>query len=374
MPADSSRAGLKILVIVLVVAAAAAGWWYFGRPVAHVVTIARGTVANVMPGTVVVEPEKVGPITCEIDGKLKSVELAPGTVVHEGDVVAELDTTDVELEIQHARNEYEAAKKNAAIGAELRKLNWQTVEENFEAAKRDFEKTKLSKFEMDRQQRAFDVAKQQREAAEVAGAQTLETLQHTLALAERRKEKMTVRAPFEGVITEVFVNKNSLVTAKQPLGTIVALTRIVKARISEENFPPIAVGQKATVSFLGYGAWEFDAVVMQKLPTAEPGTQRYSIYLKVDIPAEKLLPNLTGEAAVYVDRHENVVTVPRRAISDGQVLVVEGGRVRSRPVEIGYADLVIAEVKKGLEPGEQVIVDEREKFSEGDRVRAEPAK
>jgi hypothetical protein len=48
--------------------------------------------------------------------------------------------------------------------------------------------------------------------------------------------------------------------------------------------------------------------------------------------------------------------------------------VQQRPVDLGYMDLTTAEVKKGLAPGEQVIVEELEKFSAGDRVRIEVVK
>ena len=51
---------------------------------------------------------------------------------------------------------------------------------------------------------------------------------------------------------------------------------------------------------------------------------------------------------------------------------MKDGRVERRPVEVGYLALNIAEIRKGLEPGEQIIVENLEEFRAGQRVRLAP--
>ncbi|HYP17116.1 MAG TPA: hypothetical protein VEQ65_07875, partial [Opitutus sp.] len=70
-------------------------------------------------------------------------------------------------------------------------------------------------------------------------------------------------------------------------------------------------------------------------------------------------------------QRQSETIIPRRALFGNQVFVVEKGRVRLRQVEVGYTDLTFAEIVKGLNPGDQVIVEEVDQFSDGDRVRAE---
>ena len=66
--------------------------------------------------------------------------------------------------------------------------------------------------------------------------------------------------------------------------------------------------------------------------------------------------------------------VPRRAVFGNGIYVVEDGRVKRRKVELGYVSLNIVEVTKGLKAGEVVIVDDIDKYREGDRVNTEVVK
>ncbi|HWQ86553.1 MAG TPA: efflux transporter periplasmic adaptor subunit, partial [Brevundimonas sp.] len=79
------------------------------------------------------------------------------------------------------------------------------------------------------------------------------------------------------------------------------------------------------------------------------------------------------EVAVTVWRADAVVRTPVAALFRDQgrwaVLTVEGGRARLRPVEIGQNDGVLAEVRAGLRPGEQVVLYPNQSVSDGARVR-----
>jgi RND family efflux transporter MFP subunit len=373
MSANSSRVVWKLAVVVLLAAAAGAAFVWGSQPTAKVVAATKGKVANVVTGSVVVEAERVRPITSDVEGRMKGEsKLHPGDEVKGGEVVAQLDTADVDLEIEHVQNELKAIRTNIETANKISDARWKTTEEDFAAADRTYNKLKqLSDLAWERAKRDFESAKQLREKEAVDNARALENLQNTLDTLERRKDKMSIRAPFDGVIAEVFYWPNDLVPAKQALATIITSSKVVRAKISEERFANVEVGQRAKVSFLGLGKEPFDATVDKKLPTAEAGTQRYSIFLKVNVPQEKLLPDLTGDVGITVGEHENVVMVPRRALFDENVFVVENGVVRQRHVVFGFIDLNVVEIEKGLQPGELVIVEELEKFRDGQRVRVE---
>ena len=80
------------------------------------------------------------------------------------------------------------------------------------------------------------------------------------------------------------------------------------------------------------------------------------------------MPGLTGEVNVIVGSREAQALVPRRALFGNNIYVVEGGRVRLRKVEVGYVSLNIAEITSGLAAGDLVIVEELDKYRDGDRV------
>ena len=133
----------------------------------------------------------------------------------------------------------------------------------------------------------------------------------------------------------------------------------------------IKVGQKVTVRFLTYGESSFSGKVSKILPTADPATQRYIVHLQLDIPQEKLKPGITGEMVIDVDVHENTLIVPRRAVLGSNLYVVNDGRVELRKVALGYVSLNEVEVLSGVKLGEQVIVEQPDRFRVGEHVRAE---
>jgi multidrug efflux pump subunit AcrA (membrane-fusion protein) len=108
------------------------------------------------------------------------------------------------------------------------------------------------------------------------------------------------------------------------------------------------------------------------LPSADPTTQRYSVYLDVQLPeGREVMPGLTGEATITIAERPNAVTIPRRALVGDYVYLVEGGRVIQRKVEKGYDSLSVVEILKGVDNGAQVIVEQQDRFRSGDRVRTE---
>ncbi len=374
MSAKTGSALLKVVAVVALLAAVVAGVMFYLRPVAKVETVARGDTADIVSGSVVVDAERASPIASEVEGKVKRSNLEPGQAVKEGDVLVELDPTDIELEIERAEAEYKAAKTTSEIAAKTAELQQATDQETFAEATRQHDAHKLADADFKRAQRALDTAEQGRAKAKADDELRLAQLDNTVKVARRKKEKMTIRAPFDGTITTVNARQNDLIGAKDPIAQIIADTQLVKAKISEENFPKVQVGQKAKVTFLGYGGEAFPATVTQKLPAAEADTQRYIAYLKVELPKDrKLLPNLTGEVGIVLGEHKNVVRVPRRAMWDGYVFVVEGGRAFEHKLDTGYTDYNFVEVKSGVKEGDTIIVEEVDRFQNGQRVRTQSA-
>ena len=95
-----------------------------------------------------------------------------------------------------------------------------------------------------------------------------------------------------------------LIDSGSPIVSLITTTRVIEAKISEEDFANVAVGQRVTVIFLPYGEFEYNGTVTKILPIADPLTQRHLAWLDLtDIPPEKLIPGITGEVSIIVGRH-----------------------------------------------------------------------
>src|SRR4051812_35282503 len=162
MPANSARAYLKALLALAVLAAAGIATAYFLRPIAKVAVVGRGDTASIIPGSVVVEAERESPIASEIEGKVKQTDLVPGQRVKEGDVLFELDTRDIDLEIAQAQTEFDGARATAQIAAKTAALQLQSKREEFEAADREHTAQKMADIAYEKAKRDYEVVKQER--------------------------------------------------------------------------------------------------------------------------------------------------------------------------------------------------------------------
>jgi RND family efflux transporter MFP subunit len=191
---------------------------------------------------------------------------------------------------------------------------------------------------------------------------------------QNQLEKMTLTSPIAGIVSRVNSFAGDLIGGGAQIAEIISLTRIVEAKISEENFARVRVDQDATVRLAGYGDQKFDARVAKLLPTADAETQRYVVQLEVKIEdTSKLVPGLTGEALITVNERPNALLVPRPALIGGKVFVVKDGVAHLREVKVGYTGLNDAEILEGVDEGDLVVVDNLDMMRDGRHVRAQAA-
>lgn len=373
--ANKSSFASKVAVVVIVLVVAGVATRYFLRPVAKVATVTSGPAINAVPGSVVIEAEKVMDLKSEVGGRMLESALDPGRVVKEGERLVQIDTGDLDLEIARLESEYESKKRQLAVGSSIA-LELATAKASLESDERQAARGQLARMELEKHQRAVKEIEQRLQLEDIANHLSLSSYENSLAKNRRQRDKMNIVAPFDGQVTAVLAYKGALIGGNEKIGTIITTTRTVTAKISEENFSGIKIGQKADVTFLGGAGgrapdWYYKAKVSKILPTADPETQRYIVYLDVDIPVEDLIPGKTGEVTITVNQRQAKAIVPRRALIGNYVYVVKDGRVEVRKVSVGYTWLNGAEITDGLQAGDSVIVENQDTFRDGDRVGTE---
>lgn len=357
-------AAAVITVAVLVVA-------HLLRPVAVTTTAQLGKAIRAVPGSVEVEAEYAQELKSEVAGRVGESMLDIGLRVEAGDVLVRLDSGDVDLEIARIRHEITAARRRVELGSTLRAdlLNKRDLVTNLG---RQVQAGAASAADLEREQRLLQQLEQRVELDEVNLRLALETFENLLQAKEREKSKMVITSPLTGVVTAVLARPGDLIGGNSPIATIITTTRTVMGRLSEENFAAVRLGQPASVRFLTYGKDQYRARVAKLLPSADPATQRYTVHLDVFLPEGRtLVPGLTGEVSIVIAERDGAVIIPRRALVGDQVYVVENGRVTRRKVERGYESLNEVEILTGLAAGEVVVVEQQDRFRDGDRVRVQ---
>jgi RND family efflux transporter MFP subunit len=364
---------LRIVVVLVALAAVAFGVKSYLLPTAKVEAVISGDAVDAKPGSIVVNEEYSMQMKSGVRGRVlsKDFHLDTGMHVKEGDILVQLDTGGIDIEIEQAKNEFETSKQKVAVGSAM-KYALESAESDFNNIERLFKMGQVAESDYLKSRRAVSTIKQQQAMEVVLNDANLKTDENNLKSKLYQREKMTIRAPFAGEVSAVLAHPGDLIDEGSPIVSLITTTRIVEAKISEEDFANVRKGQKATVIFLPYGDWNYNGTVKKILPTADPETQRHMVDLDItDIEPAKLIPGITGEVTIEVGRRQANAIIPRRALINENVYVVKNGRVELRQVKKGYVWLTGAEILQGLEPGEQVIVEDLDSFRDGDSVRVQ---
>lgn len=372
----SPRSGRRLLLLTLVVALAAGGAFAFfqgARATARVKAANRDTAIDAVTGSVVVDAEGgFKELRSEAAGKVVTANLRPGTHFRKGDVLVQLDTTELDRQISETRRKHGTDKARARLLLENNPER-KVAEERLATARRLFELGNAPEEEVKGLRRALDEIDRRLRLTEFDDRKGDDDFKVAMEALELQRERMRVTAPFDGTIhnTGALTWEGALINAGQPVALVFSRKRIVIAKISEESFGRVKLGQSARIRLLTYGTQNFDATVSELLPAADDA-QRFTVYLDVKADPELLRPLSTGEVTITVESVPDQIMVLRRSLFDGnKVLVVRDGRVERRTLEVGYVSLNNAQVKRGLAVGELVIVDQLEEFREGQRVKVE---
>ncbi len=359
------RLGLLAAIVGIAVYAVS----YVLRPTVQVVLASRGKAVRSVPGTVEVKAEFDVILKSEVGGRVKTSELEIGRRVYKNDVLVTIDSGDVELEIERIQNDLGAAKKKREVGSTLRSVVL-NLKDTLDEHERQTKAGSYPAADFEKERRVYLQTVQNMEIDEVNLKLAVENLENGLKARQREKSKMTIVAPTDGVVTAVIARVGDLIDRNAPIANLISIKRTIEAKLSEDNFAAIKLGQKASVRFLTFGEEQYPATISKVLPAADVTTQRYSVYLDVALPEGKVvMPGLTGEVSIIIADRTNAVIIPRRAMVGDYVYVVTSGKIELREVVKGYDSLNLIEILKGIEAGESVIVEQQDRFRAGNRVR-----
>lgn len=375
MQANPSKGGLlvRIAVALAVLAAVTVAVLHNLRDTARVKAVNRDTAIDAVTGSVVVQADGgFKELRSEAAGKVVVANIKPGSHFRKGDVLVQLDTTELDRQIAETRRKFESDKARARIALENNPER-KVAEERLATAKRLFDLGNASEEDLKSAQRALDGIVTRLKLTDFDDQKADVDFKVAMEGLELLREKMRVVAPFDGTIHNdgAMTWEGALINSGQPVTKVFARRRVVEAKISEESFGRVKLGQPARIRLLTYGTQTFDGTVIELLPSADDA-QRFTVHLDVKADPDQLRPLSTGEVTITVERISDQVMVLRRSIFDSnKVFVVKDGRVERRTLELGIVSLNNAQVRKGLAVGELVIVDRLEEFREGQRVRTE---
>jgi RND family efflux transporter MFP subunit len=360
-------AGVGLVLLVVLV-------YYRFLPVAEVSIVRRGTAIAAIYGTVRIEPTLVIPVRAQNSGFIRLADTfavgraAIGKPLEKGELLATIADEGTARQLKQARTDLQAAQQRAELplpSSEPLKV----AGDNLQRIERLTSLSNLPAIELEKARSEVTRLRGLFEAERIERDRNLEMLDAAMKKLEAQMKNSEIRAPIDGLLTNIKAIDGELVTEGNELFTASSRKNYVRGEVNEEDVGEVKIGMSALLQVYAFRAHQFTAKVTAILPAADPETQRYTIVLDLENPPDNLLAGMTGEMNIITGKHENALLVPTRGLIVDQALVSQGHIVQSRTVQVGFRTIDFSEALSGLAEGDRVIVSDQDKFRPGQFVR-----
>lgn len=355
----------KALVIAAVAAIAAlAVWLLSGGKKEEKITfdtaaVAPANIMNSITATGTIEPVTSVTVGTQVSGIVSKLFVDYNSVVKKGQVIAELDKTNLMSQLNTAKTQLATAQSQ---------LNYQTA--NYKRYKTLFEKGLVAADDFDNAKLSYTQAKEQVASAkeEVQRAQT------NLGYA-------TITSPIDGVVLSKSVEEGQTVAASfstPELFTIAQdLTNMqVVADVDEADIGDVKEGERVSFTVDAYPDDTFEGEVKQvrQEATTTNNVVTYEVVISAPNADLKLKPGLTANVTIYTAERKGVLSVPSKALrftpqketvgkmkivdaanAKNKVWTIEGNSIVAHKVNIGMTDGTNTQIVGGIAEGTKVI-------------------
>lgn len=299
-------------------------------------------------GTVEIPPGRRAFASSQVGGTLERIHVERSQPVKQGQVVAEvasLELQDLQLELLRVHLE------KALLEKSLKQLL---------GAGEAFSRRESLELES----RVNAVVFQLGTLRQKLGTIGLSGKQIEELLAEKKLvERLPVRAPVDGTVVNFDKVLGQVIRPEEPLFEVHDLSRLwVRAHLSEREHPQVRIGQPARVRFVAAPGAVAEGKVTRSGRVFRADNRTLSVWVELDPKAQPpALHNMLARIALTVRDREPALALPRAAlVSEGLLAYVfvrkDDGGFERRAVEAGRSDDRFVEIRRGLRPGEMVVV------------------
>ena len=380
--------GKKVLYLVfLILALLTAGFLYrmgiFTPPVqvqlANVTQVYPSQAYTVLTASGYVVPQRKSALASKVTGRLVWLGVEEGNRVKKGDVVARLESQDVEAAKAQAAANLETARFNLEnAGAELADATL-----NLNRSRELVDKNFIARGEYD-----TTVARHKKaEAAVKAAEAVIRANEAALEAAAIQLEYTLIRAPFDAVVLTKNADIGDIVTpfsasaeSKSAVVTIADMESLqVQTDVSESSLGQVKIGQPCEVQLDALPDKRLRGAVHMIVPTGDRSKAAVMVKIRFVDRDPRILPEMSAKVSFLSKPVSKMDQVPRTAVNQKALLargegkgvfLVKGDRVVETSVRTGAQIGEMMEVLIGLKAGDQVVLDPPAKLKSGTRVKA----
>jgi RND family efflux transporter MFP subunit len=285
------------------------------------------------------EPIRTVGVNAQLSGILLSIDAEEGHRIQQGQVLAQIDARELEAQSRSAEAALTFAKSTIDRSEQL------------------FKQQIITAAELERDRAAFESAK--------ASSEQLKT----------RLGYARVAAPISGMITEKTVEAGDIVSGQTRLFTIADVSTLVtRIQVSELEVNTLRVGDHVPLSVDALGGERVDGRIRRIFPAADSATRLVPVEVALTgSQLGRLRPGYTVRATLALDRRDDALLVPSRAVSGPAgaraVYIVKDGVIERRAVSVGSDMAGLSEIFDGVVEGDSVIVSGTSMLREGGKAK-----
>ena len=297
----------------------------------------KGSISSWIVTTATLEADKQVTILSETTGTVSRLNVEEGIFVSEGQILASLADNQKLVDAQKA----EIRLQNSIV--ELKRK--ETAFNDKIIAMADYDKAKFER----------DVADSELKAARVA------------------LERLTIRAPFSGIITERFIERGQNITLGLQLFTLLDRDPL-KARIflPEKEVFGIEKNQQVNLTLNAQKDVRFSGKIDQINPAVDAKTGTVKITILINSAPDSVRPGSFVDVKLVTQRHDNALLIPKKALveeaGEKYVFLLNKDLVVRRSVQVGFTDDTNAEILTGIGDGNTVVTAGQGSLRDGSRA------
>lgn len=344
-------------------------------------------------------------VTSALNNKILQINVKEGDYVTKGQVLAVLDSTDIQNEISQAQQKLELSKLTTDETVRQQQTNYDNAVITMNEAKRVLDQSQSLLEAGAISEDEFILAKQAYEKAVVAvdgfhtvngkvvptesQKKSISLDSNAIALKQNDIEKTLIKSPINGTVTRVNARLGRYAADTENKAAMFVIEDLVnlnvKVRVGEQQIGKIKLGQQVTISSNILGKQTLAGVVDSIAPSGEnkdaSGTKKViPVTIKITEKSDVLIPGVTAKSKIMIASKKGIKVVPSEAVHadlEGNnhyvYRVLEDNTVKKVPVQINLQDAFYTEIMSDeLKEGDKIVLSSGEEIlQEGSKVREE---
>lgn len=340
-------------------------------------TVEPTSLSEVVTATGTMESVTQVNVGTQVTGIIEHLYADYNSIVKKGQLLAELEKTLLESELQSAD------------------ANMASAEATFEYTKKNYERDKalhdenlISDYEFQTSEKDYEVARLSYEKSKADRVRAAKNLNYA-----------EIYSPIDGIVISREVEVGQTVVSSMNVADLYVIADLLNMRVvgnvDEADIGQVKEGQHVTFTVDAYPEDIFEGTVSQVRlnPTTTSNVVTYEVIVDTQNPDMKLIPGMTANLTIYTLEMENVTAIPLKALKfepmehdeesglpkpepmkepiKNAVWLLKGDKLVQTPVQLGISNNIYQQITSGLQNGDKVALQYNEIHPEGDQEKRE---